>query len=188
MEIPFPTPPAPEPINPQPPPAPRIHRTERTIHLIWVKAATDAKKARAAAITASNKVQCELREAHHQQTATAEANTQEPAEASRPLAEQEIVQLVYMAAHRPDTPLSYADAIKSKYADEWREAMIEDINTLQYLHHFFDASVQLFVVIYGPLDAMGWLNRLKIHVISIFGNFSTCFNFWPDPNFFKSSG
>ena len=130
VEIPFPTPPALEPIIPQPPPAPRIRRTERTTRPTWVKAAADAEKARAAAITASNKVQRELREARRQQTATAKANTQEPVEASRPLAEQEIVQLAYMAAHGPDTPLSYADAIKSKYADEWREAMEEEINIL----------------------------------------------------------
>jgi len=130
VEIPFPTPPAPEPTIPQPPPAPRIRCTEHTTCPTWVKAAADAEKARAAAITASNKVQRELREARRQQTATAEANIQEPTEASRPLAEQEIVQLAYMAAHGPDTPLSYADAIKSKYADEWREAMTEEFNTL----------------------------------------------------------
>ena len=130
MEIPFPTSPAPEPINPQPHPAPRIHRTERTICPTWVKAAADAKKARAAAITASNKVQHVLHEACHQQTATTEANIQEPTEASCPLAEQEIVQLAYMAAYGPDTPLSYADAVKSKYAEEWREAMEEEINIL----------------------------------------------------------
>jgi len=130
IEIPFPTPPALEPTIHQPPPAPRIRRTERTTRPTWVKAAADAEKARAATIAASNKVQHELREARRQQKAVAEANTQEPAEASRPLAEQEIVQLAYMAAHGPDTPLSYADAIKSKYADEWREAMIEEINTL----------------------------------------------------------
>jgi Reverse transcriptase (RNA-dependent DNA polymerase)/GAG-pre-integrase domain len=130
MEIPFPTPPAPEPTIPQPPPAPRICRTECTTRPTWVKAAADAEKARAAAITASNKVQRELREARRQQIAAAETNTQEPAKASRPLAEQKIVQLAYMAAHGPDTPLSYADAIKSKYADEWREAMEEEINIL----------------------------------------------------------
>jgi len=130
IEIPFPTPPALEPTIPQPPPAPHIRRTEQTIRPTWVKAAADAEKARAATITASNKVQRELREARRQQKAIAEANTQEPAEASRPLAEQEIVQLAYMAAQGPDTPLSYADAIKSKYADEWREAMEEEINIL----------------------------------------------------------
>ncbi|KIM82399.1 hypothetical protein PILCRDRAFT_7800, partial [Piloderma croceum F 1598] len=79
MEILFPTPPAPEPTIPQPPPAPHIRYTERTIHPTWVKAAANAEKARAAAIMASNKVQHELREARHQQKAVAEANTQEPA-------------------------------------------------------------------------------------------------------------
>src|SRR6202020_332940 len=49
MEIPFPTPPAPEPTIPQLPPAPHIHCTERTTHPTWVNAAADAKKARAAA-------------------------------------------------------------------------------------------------------------------------------------------
>ena len=79
---------------------------------------------------ASNKVQHELCEAHHQQTATAEAHTQEPAQASHLLAKQEIVQLAYIAAHGLDTLLSYIDAIKSKYTDEWREVMEEEINIL----------------------------------------------------------
>ena len=79
MEILFPTPPAPEPTIPQPPPAPHICHTERTIYPTWVKAAADTEKARAAAIMASNKVQHELHEARCQQKAVAEANTQEPA-------------------------------------------------------------------------------------------------------------
>ena len=162
VEIPFPTPPAPEPTIPQPPPAPHIRRTERTTRPTWVKAAADTEKARAAAITASNKVQRELCKACHQQTATAETNIQEPTEASRPLAEQEIVQLAYTAAHGPDTPLSYADAIKSKYADEWREAMTEEFNTLikrgTWVLEFFPPGCKAvscrwtFVIKIGPND------------------------------------
>ena len=41
------------------------------------------------------------------------------------------------------------------------------------------------MVIYSPLDATGSWNGLKIHMISIFGNLVHCFNFWPNPNFYK---
>jgi len=50
--------------------------------------------------------------------------------ASKPTIEQEVIHLVYMAAHRPDTPLSYHDAVKSSQADEWRIAMEEEFNLL----------------------------------------------------------
>jgi hypothetical protein len=48
---------------------------------------------------------------------------------------------------------------------------------LQYSHHFFNPSVQLFLVINRPLDAIQGSNGLKIGVISYFGNLCPLFQF-----------
>jgi len=59
----------------------------------------------------------------------AEAESQD-LQPHKPTNEQEIAHLTYMAAHGPDTPLSYHDAVKSPQANEWHTAMEEEFDLL----------------------------------------------------------
>jgi hypothetical protein len=117
---------------PAPPPIPvQPRRSEHTIRPTWVKAAADAEKSRKIEVKATNKA---LRNAHTERRelkarVRAEAESQD-SQLQKPTSEQEVAHLAYMAAHRPDTPLSYHDAVKSPQANEWHIAMEEEFNLL----------------------------------------------------------
>jgi hypothetical protein len=117
---------------PAPPPIPvQPCHSEHTIRPTWVKAAADAEKSHEIEVKATNKA---LRNAHAERRelkarARAEAESQD-SQPQKPTSEQEVAHLAYMAAHRPDTPLSYHDAVKSPQANEWHIAMEEEFNLL----------------------------------------------------------
>jgi len=94
---------APPPIAVQP------HRSEHTICLTWVKAVADAQKSHELDIKVINKV-VQHDACTTQQELKAQVNTDADSQPHKPGGEQEVVHLVYMAAHGPNTPLSYRDA------------------------------------------------------------------------------
>ena len=120
------------PNRPVPPPIPvQPRRSERTVRPTWRQAAIETQNARDLEIKAANKAIRDARAERRGLKAKAAVNTQlEASEPNKPSRDLEVAHLAYMAAHGPDTPLNYHDALRSPQADEWHKAMKEEYNLL----------------------------------------------------------
>ena len=117
--------------NPEPKAQPtQPHRSERATHPSWRKIASDSQKVTNTRQKVDNKVCAEqpmldppgeLSEPHSC-----------PPDHNIPTNEAEMVNLAYLAAHSPITPLNYKEAIQCPQSAEWNKAMEEEFDN--YMH------------------------------------------------------